>query len=405
MAKAIFSILQLENFTLMRYFSLLFFSIIFLSNVQAQGIEFFHGTWAEALEKAKEEEKPLFVDCYTTWCGPCKRMAKMIFTQEAVGDAFNDNYINVKLDMETKDGRKFGSKYPVSAYPTLYFIDTKGEVLHKVKGGQQAEPLIQMANHVLGKVDYSADFAKAYEEGKREPELIYNYVKALNKSNKNSIKISNEYLKTQKDLSTDFNQKFIFEAAAEADSRIFDLLIKNRKNIEKLVGAEEVEAKIEKACQRTADKAIEFESEMLLEEAQTKMNEHLPTKSKEFLVMTNLDYHQSLGNSEEYRKCCKDYVKKQIGKDAKELNALANSMIKSFSHDGEAMKDAEKYAKKAADADAKNYRYLMTYASILKNNGKKGEAVKAAQKALTLIGDNKGMKMSIEQFIQKVKQS
>ena len=388
----------------MRYFALIILSVFFLQNGFSQGIEFFHGTWEEALTKAKEEEKPLFIDCYTTWCGPCKRMAKMVFTQPKVGDAFNGKYINVKLDMESKEGRKFGSKYPVSAYPTLYFIDTKGEVLHKIKGGQQPEALIQMANHVLGKVDYSADFAKAYEDGDRDPELVYNYVQALNKSNKSSVKVANEYLKSQKDLTTEFNQKFIFEAASEADSRIFNMLIDNRKNIEGLVGAEAVADKIEKACYRTANKAIEFESDMLLDEAQAKIKQHLPGKAKEFLVVTNLDYHQSLGNSEEYRKCCKDYVKKQIGNDAKELNALANSMVKSFSHDADAMKDAEKYAKKAADADNKNHRYLMTYASILNNNGKTDEAIKAAQKALNLVGDNKGMKMSIQQFIEKVKE-
>ncbi len=388
----------------MRIITFLLLTFFLASEINAQGIEFFHGTWDEALAKAKEEEKPIFVDCYTTWCGPCKRMAKNVFTQAHVGEMFNGSYINVKLDMETKEGRKFGSKYPVSAYPTLYFIDATGEVLHKVKGGQQADPLVQMAKFVLGKVDYSQDFAKAYEEGNREPQLVYDYVRALNKSNKSCVKVANEYLKTQKNLDSEFNQKFIYEAAYEADSKVFDLLIKNRKNIETLVGVQEVKDRIEKACQRTLSKAIEFESDMLLGEAQAKLANNLPEKEKEFILMSNLDFHKSLGNSEQYRKCCKDYVKKQIGSDAKELNALANSIVQSFSHDNEAMKDAEKYAKKAAAAEEKNYKYLMTYASILQNNGKKDEAVKAAQKALNLVGDDKGMQRSIEQFIQKVKQ-
>jgi len=387
----------------MRYLFLLLTSFILRGPISAQGIEFFHGTWDEALEKSKAEERPIFVDCYTTWCGPCKRMAKQVFTQPAVGEFYNDNYINVKIDMESKMGRKFGSKYPVQAYPTLYYIDAAGEVLHKIKGGQKAEGLLQMGKFVLGKVDYSADYAKQYEEGDRDPELILNYVKALNKSNKSSSKVANEYLRSQKDLNTEFNQNFIFEAVSEADSRIFDLMIENKANIVKVHGEKAVEERIEKACYKTAEKAIEFESEDLLVESQDKIKKYIPSKSREFIALTNLDFHKNLGNSEAYRKCCKDYVKKQVGNDAKELNEIAKSLMKSFAFDEEARKDAEKYAKKASDNEP-NINYYLTYASILDTNGKKSEAVKVAKKALDIVGDDKRAQMSIQQFIEKVQQ-
>ena len=387
----------------MRYLFLLIATVLFSTSVFAQGIEFFHGTWEEALEKSKAEEMPIFVDCYTSWCGPCKRMAKQVFTQEAVGEFYNANFINVKIDMESKMGRKFGSKYPVQAYPTLYYVDSAGEVLHKIKGGQQAEGLLQMGSFVLGKVDYSAEYAKLYEGGERDPGLIMNYVKSLNKSNKSSAKVANEYLRSQKDMSTEFNQNFIFEAVSEADSKVFDLLVENKSNITKMHGAQAVEDKIENACYKTAKKAIEFESEDLLIDAQNKIKAHVPSKTKEFVAVTNLDFHKNLGNSEAYRKCCKDYVKRQIGNDAKELHELATSLVKSFAYDEAAMKDAEKYAKKASDNE-ENIKYYLTYASILQTNGKKEEAVKMAKKALGIVGDDKRAQMSIEQFIQKVQQ-
>ncbi|MDX1666390.1 MAG: thioredoxin family protein, partial [Saprospiraceae bacterium] len=56
---------------------IIIFLTVFLftsSALTAQGIAFFEGTWKEALAAAKEQEKVIFVDAYTTWCGPCKVM-------------------------------------------------------------------------------------------------------------------------------------------------------------------------------------------------------------------------------------------------------------------------------------------------------------------------------------------
>ena len=70
----------------------IFFS---LSSIMAQeakgGIEFFRGTLAEGLAKAGKEGKNLFVDFYATWCVPCKKMEKTVFTRPEVGEYFNKN--------------------------------------------------------------------------------------------------------------------------------------------------------------------------------------------------------------------------------------------------------------------------------------------------------------------------
>ena len=89
--------------------SLIYLFILFLTtSINAQGIEFLHGSWEDALDAAKEEDKIIFVDAYAKWCGPCKRMAKEVFTKKEVGTFFNDNFINIKLDMEESHGISFG---------------------------------------------------------------------------------------------------------------------------------------------------------------------------------------------------------------------------------------------------------------------------------------------------------
>ncbi|MFT5168015.1 MAG: thiol-disulfide isomerase/thioredoxin, partial [Saprospiraceae bacterium] len=171
----------------MKYCILLLLLIISVSQSIAEGIEFFHGTWEEALEESKTQDKPIFVDAFTTWCGPCKRMAATVFTAESVGEFYNANFICMKIDMEKPEGKKFQQKYPVSAYPTLYYIDGDGETIYQTKGGRQVEQFIEMGRTVLGKTDKSGQYAEKYDTGDRDPELVYNYVKALNKAGKPSL--------------------------------------------------------------------------------------------------------------------------------------------------------------------------------------------------------------------------
>ncbi|HFC00503.1 MAG TPA: DUF255 domain-containing protein [Phaeodactylibacter sp.] len=379
------------------------FLIFSMIQIKAQGIEFFHGTWEEALEKAKLEEKVIFIDAFAVWCGPCKRMARNVFTQQKVGDFFNKNFINMKLDMERGEGLKFRQKYPVSAFPTLFFIDAKGDVVHKQRGAQQVDGLLALAKMVLGKVDYSKGYAEEYEKGNRDPKLIYNYVKALNKSGKPSIKVSNEYLKTQKDLTTEHNLRFILEAASEADSRIFDLLIKHRKKIVALVGEQAVKDKIEKACTRTAQKSLEFEMQDLLTEAISKMKKYYPAHAKSFALNQELKFYLATSDVKNYLKCCADFVKKEVNGDANKLNSLAQEILQHFPKDAKAMKHAEKLAKMAT-SHSSDYKHFLTYASILLNNGKKSDALKMANHSLELAKGSRA-EISIKRFIQKIENS
>ena len=100
-------------------FSYIFFSF---SAVCAQGIAFENGNWKDIIRKATKANKPIFVDAYATWCGPCKWMAKNTFTDEKVGSFYTDNYIAYKMDMEKGEGPAFAKRNEVEAYPTLLFF-------------------------------------------------------------------------------------------------------------------------------------------------------------------------------------------------------------------------------------------------------------------------------------------
>ena len=122
---------------------LLSFSVV--SFAQESGIKFEKANWNQILQKAKSENKIIFMDAYTSWCGPCKAMQARVFPDKKVGEYFNENFVNVKIDMEEGEGPSLGLKYPVRGYPTLLFIDAKsGKIVNQALGYKTTEQLLQI---------------------------------------------------------------------------------------------------------------------------------------------------------------------------------------------------------------------------------------------------------------------
>lgn len=113
------------------------------------GIKFEKASFAELLAKAKQENKLVFLDCFTVWCGPCRMMANTVFVDDKVGEFFNTHFVNAKIDMEKGEGIDLAKRYDVTAYPTMLFIDGDGKVVRRVTGAKKADALLSIAAEVL----------------------------------------------------------------------------------------------------------------------------------------------------------------------------------------------------------------------------------------------------------------
>ena len=133
---------------------------------EGKGIQFFKGTFAQALAKAKAEGKPLFVDFYAVWCGPCKKMEKQIFTQPEVGEYFNKHFVAVQLDSEKPENVDVAKTYKVEAFPTLGIFDGEGKALSINVGYMNAQELLAMAKTAVGEVK---GFEQLYKEYRQNP--------------------------------------------------------------------------------------------------------------------------------------------------------------------------------------------------------------------------------------------
>lgn len=112
------------------------------ANTDEPGIKFENLTFEEAIQKAKEENKLIFLDAYAVWCGPCKMMDRTTFKSEEVGKVFNKNFINIKIDMEKGEGPDIARKYQVRAYPTMMLINADGKVEKRILGAVRDTQLL-----------------------------------------------------------------------------------------------------------------------------------------------------------------------------------------------------------------------------------------------------------------------
>ena len=140
--------------------------------------------FAEAVAQAKVENKMVFLDCYTSWCGPCKMMARDIFPQKKVGDFMNPKFICIKIDMEKGEGPSLTQKFQVSAFPTFIIFNSDAQEIGRFLGGSDADGFIDRVKKAS--IDNgSIDMDKQWEQGNRDESFLKQYLTSLGNAYKN----------------------------------------------------------------------------------------------------------------------------------------------------------------------------------------------------------------------------
>jgi thioredoxin 1 len=114
-------------------------------------INFIENSWTEALKQAARQNKYIFVDAYASWCGPCKMLKATTFKNNKVADFYNDNFVNVAIDMEKGQGPALAAEWGLQAYPTMIIFTSKGKPVSGTVGYIRPNDLIKFGVQALNK--------------------------------------------------------------------------------------------------------------------------------------------------------------------------------------------------------------------------------------------------------------
>lgn len=227
---------------------LLSVSIFSQNRAKNKGVIFNDGTLAETLAKAKNNKKGpnlVFLDCYTTWCGPCKAMSNNVFPQEHVGDFFNANFVNIKIDMEKGEGIEIKEKYNVQAYPTFLILDAEGNEINRIVGGGDADGFIEKVKKAMNPQNSPKAKRAAYDNEKSIQNAIA-YLEILESSymKKEASQFIEEIFPTltPKERYSEKMWPYVSESLANPNSTIFDLILKEKPIADRYISKERVDA-------------------------------------------------------------------------------------------------------------------------------------------------------------------
>ncbi|SDK00496.1 Thioredoxin-like [Pedobacter sp. ok626] len=214
------------------------------ATAQNREISFKEADWKTQLATAKKEKKIIFFDAYTSWCGPCKMMAKDVFTKDNVADLFNQTFLNVKYDMEKGEGPALKDKYGVSAYPTYLFVNGDGEVVHKIVGSMSASEFMEEAKKALNPESTAFGLAKKFNGGDHSEATAVAYMEALEKAYESDkmgavAKVYFDGL-PKASLMEDKNWNIILKYLNNPAAQSFAYLYVNKAELEKKHGVEKV---------------------------------------------------------------------------------------------------------------------------------------------------------------------
>lgn len=334
-------------------------------------------TWQQALDRAKAEGKPIFLDAYTDWCGWCKVMDRETFSDSAVAAIMNASFVNVKMEMETGEGVDVAMKYRISGFPTFMVFSPDGVPTYKTFGYRAPADWLPM-------LDAMRDPTRALKQAGVTPVLKLPFP-AWHRA-------SFEKGKARKQPEAAVVQKWFDDYENKYDEVAFGVIVKHKLRADQIDWVLEREQEFRRLYDSDVDQVLQLKGRMVFTTAvETKDTSLLgravdlfrPAQQEAVLLKERLEamyYGQT-----------KDWpgLGAQLQSMSRDLGASGASTVNEFAwqmyetcDDQRALSLAASAMKPIATRDDAEWAHIDTYAALLFKSGQFAEAETQAKRAI-----------------------
>lgn len=360
-------------------------TIMVCKSQHRKSIDFSNSSWSETLQRAKKENKPIFLYAYTPSCHFCRQMEKEVFPNKEVIDFYNPNFVSHKIDIEDgAEGEALAEKYAVIGFPTYLYFNKNGMQTHQSGSAKPAEEFIFDGKDALNPETSLFTLKRKYDNGDRSPDLLHNYSTALTSyHHKDSPeeRVVKEYLETQstQQLESTKNIEYIFTRHLSFDSPATQYFLKNQNKFTLLFKDNAVQRKAEKIITKTSSIAERKGDKQLFEQVEKSISTNLEDTNR-LATLARIYYYQGQKNWSKYAEATLEYGKGQ-GKDDLQTMYETAIYLKHFAKDIQTLELGVQIMEKVIKLE-KSYNNLNLYAQLQHGVARNKQALKTAREAV-----------------------
>lgn len=405
-------------------------------------------SWEQIKERALKENRYIFVDCYATWCIPCKKMDIEVYPSKKVGDFFNNKFISYKAQMDTSkkdndevkiryaDAHTIKSQYKVNSYPTFLFFSPDGILLHQSAGGYGEDEFILLARESLdpqkqfyrlldefnagkrdtsimrqlaissrtfGNIDLSKQIAKEYAKILVGETLLnrdnIRFIRNYSDDKKLAQQLANKYINSIKktDLYKTENIQFIKEFTQTSKDRGFKLFYNYPSKINKIMGRKGFAEELIKAVITKDELEPIIFSARQADKQDLDWNRVVSVITKKYnKIYASQTVSQAkvgwYGWKKKWPEFCKSIIESVELSDDKDNAYYLNSSAWALwvhSDSKNELDVAVNWMQHVLILEPDNFYFIDTYSNLLYRVGKTAEAIRWEQKALQIVTEKK----------------